>query len=82
MEAGQKRMATLTLNNTQTPTMLKVQLPTKITQPELTKLINDAIVKNIIFKHTGCTCLSGTISVLIESVFQDAIQVDLGQAHG
>ncbi len=81
MAAGQKRVATLQLNNDQTPTVLKVQLPTKITQAELTTLINESIVKNIIFKHTGCTCLSGTINVLIESVYQQAVQVDLGHAH-
>ena len=80
--AGQKRIATLQLNNSEKPTLLKVQLPTKITQAELTTLINESIVKNIINKHTGCTCLSGTINVLIESVFQEAVQVDLGQAHG
>jgi hypothetical protein len=58
-----------------------VSLPTKITQPELSTLINDAIVKNIIARHTGCTCLSGTINVLIESEFQQAVQVDLSQAR-
>jgi hypothetical protein len=45
-------------------------------------LINESIVKNIVSRHTGCTCLSGTINVLIESVFQDAIHVDLSKAPG
>jgi len=77
-----KRVATLTLNNNDKPTFLKVQLPQKITEKELGVLINESIVKGIIAKHTGCTCLSGTISVLIESVFQEAVHVDLGQAAG
>lgn len=75
-----KRAATLHLNNNQNPTFVRVQLPSKITPAELSVLINDAIVKDIVSKHTGCTCLSGTINVLIESVFQEAVQVDLAKA--
>jgi hypothetical protein len=75
--ADGKRKATLQLNSTEKPTFLRVQLPPKITQAELGVLINDAIVKDIVFRHTGCTCLSGTINVLIESVFQEAVQVEL-----
>jgi len=77
-----KRIATLQLNNKEHPTMLRVQLPPKITQSELTKLINESIVKDIIARHTGCSCLSGTINVLIESVFQEAVHVDLAGAIG
>jgi len=80
MATDAKRIATLQLNNKEHPTMLRVQLPPKITQGELTKLINESIVKDIVARHTGCTCLSGTINVLIESVFQEAVQVDLAGA--
>jgi len=82
MAAESKRVATLQLNNKEHPTMLRVQLPPKITQSELTKLINEAIVKDIVARHTGCTCLSSTINVLIESVFQEAVHVDLAGAIG
>ena len=82
MADDRKRTATLQLNNNEKPTFLRVQLPPKITQTELSHLINESIVKNIVAKHTGCTCLSGTINVLIESVFQEAVQVDLGQTVG
>jgi hypothetical protein len=75
------RTATLQLNNVEHPTVLKVTLPRKITRDELNVLINEKIVNDIIKLHTGCTCLSGTINVLIESVYQDAIQVDLGSAR-
>jgi hypothetical protein len=71
------RTATLLLNNNEHPTLVRVQLPTKITQQELTTLIDKHIVNDIVFRHTGCTCLSGTINVLIESVFQEAVQVQL-----
>jgi hypothetical protein len=71
------RTATLQLNSKEHPTFVKVSLPHKITRDELSVLINERIVKDIIARHTGCSCLSGTINVLIESVFQDAIRVDL-----
>lgn len=80
MPAEQNRTATLRLNNNEHPTLVRVSLPHKITQPELSLLINEGIVKNIIARHTGCTCLSGVINVLIESEFQDAVRVDLGRA--
>jgi hypothetical protein len=75
---GEKeRTATLQLNNKEHPTVLKVTLPTKITRDELSVLINERIVNDIIARHTGCTCLSGTINVLIESVYQEAMRVEL-----
>jgi len=73
------RTATLHLNNKDNPTVVLVSLPTKITRDELSHLINVGIVDNIIARHTGCTCLSGTINVLIESEFREAIQVDLAK---
>jgi hypothetical protein len=83
MPADQKRTATIQLNNKENPTLVKVSLPHKITEPELSTLIHEKIVKDIVFRHTGCTCLSGRINVLLESEFQEALQVDLGvtQAH-
>jgi hypothetical protein len=77
MAGEQKRTATLHLNSKDNPTMVRVQLPPKITSGELATLINESIVKDIVARHTGCTCLSGTINVLIESVFQEAVHVDL-----
>jgi hypothetical protein len=74
--ASQARTATLHLNDKEKPTMLRVSLPPKITEKELARL-NDHIVQKIVFPHTGCTCLSGTINVLMESVFQDAVQVEV-----
>jgi hypothetical protein len=70
------RTASLRLNDKEAPTLVRVTLPTKITEPELAKL-TDHIVQNIVRPHTGCTCLSGRINVLIESVFQEAVEVQL-----
>jgi hypothetical protein len=80
MPIDTKRAASIQVNNNENPTFVKVTLPTKITLPELSELINEGIVKNIVSKHTGCTCLSGRINVLIESEFQQAIVVDLSTA--
>jgi hypothetical protein len=79
--ADGKRTATLQMNDKAHPTVVRVQLPTKITQAELNHLVNQSIVQEIVFKHTGCTCLSGTINVLFESVYQEAVQVDLSTAR-
>jgi hypothetical protein len=72
-----RRVATLHLNDEAHPTLVRVQLPTKITREELNKLVNETLVNDIVLRHTGCSCLSGTINVLIESVFQEAVQVEL-----
>jgi hypothetical protein len=70
------RQASLHLNDKEAPTLVRVTLPTKITEPELAQLTKH-IVENVVRPHTGCTCLSGRINVLIESVFQEAVQVAL-----
>jgi len=74
MATQQARKAKLYLNNAEKPTMLRVTLPPKISEGEL-RALTDHIVQNIVRPHTGCTCLSGTINVLIESVFQEAVEV-------
>jgi len=76
MSAQAARHAELRLNNNEHPTMLRVTLPHRIAEAELSQMTNH-IVQNIIRPHTGCTCLSGTISVLIDSVYQEAVQVNL-----
>jgi hypothetical protein len=76
MSEKSARHAELRLNDKEHPTMLRVTLPTRITEKELSAL-TDHIVQNIVKPHTGCTCLSGRISVLLDSVYQDAVQVSL-----
>ena len=78
MATQHAREAHLRLNNNEHPTMLRVSLPPKITKPELARL-TDHIVENVIRPHTGCTCLSGTINVLIESIYQEAIAVPVAE---
>jgi hypothetical protein len=71
------RSATLRLNSQDKPTLLRVALPPRITKDELAKL-NDHIVDEIIRRHTGCTCLSGTIAVVFDNnELQNAVTVQL-----
>jgi hypothetical protein len=71
------REATLRLNSKDKPTLLRVALPPKITRDELTKLTTH-IVDDIIHRHTGCTCLSGTIAVVFDNnELQNAVTVHL-----
>jgi hypothetical protein len=47
------------------------------TKAELAKL-NDHIVDDIIRRHTGCTCLSGTIAVVFDNEeLQNTVTVEL-----
>jgi hypothetical protein len=71
------RSATLRLNSQDKPTLLRVALPPKITKAELANL-NDHIVDDIIRRHTGCTCLSGTIAVVFDNEeLQNTVTVEL-----
>jgi len=52
-------------------------LPPKNREGAVAKL-NDHLVQNIIRTHTGCTCLSGTISVVFDNTeLQNAVSVEL-----
>lgn len=71
------RSATLRLNSKDNPTLLRVEMPPKITKDELAKLTNH-IVDDIIKRHTGCTCLSGTIAVVFDNnPLKEAVTVHL-----
>lgn len=71
------RTATLRLNSKDNPTLLRVTLPHKVTEGEFAKL-TDHIIQNIVKGHTGCTCLSGTISVVFDNTeLQNAVSVEL-----
>ena len=79
MSAQAARHAELRLNDSeQSPTMLRVTLPHRITEAgSYRRGQTNHIVQNIVRPHTGCTCLSGRISVLLDSVYQEAVQVNL-----
>ncbi len=71
----QKRMATMQLDRSQGPATLRVEVPRDVNAGELAHL-NKSIV-DVIRNHTGCSCLSGQISVLLESDWQKVVEVNL-----
>jgi hypothetical protein len=54
---------------------LSVRVPRDIAGNDFAKL-GESIV-DIIHNHTGCTCLSGVIDVVIHEDFQEALRVEL-----
>ena len=71
-----KRVATMQLNKE--ATTLRVSVPKDISSGELAHL-NSKIVEGVIKNHTGCSCLSGQISVLLESDWQQVVEVELAR---
>jgi hypothetical protein len=71
-----QRTATMQLHKSGETSMLRVAVPKDTTARELA-LLNEAIIEKVIKPQTGCPCLSGRISVLLENDFQQAIQVNL-----
>lgn len=61
-------------------TTLRVAVPHDINAGELGRL-NQTIIDKVIRGHTGCSCLSGQINVLLETQWQETIQVPI-VAHG
>ncbi len=54
---------------------LNVRVPREIDGDDFAK-IGESIV-GIIRNHTGCSCLSGVIDVVIQEEFQEALRVEL-----
>jgi hypothetical protein len=56
---------------------LNVRVPSDITEKEFARLGKPII--DIIKGHTGCTCLSGIIRVVLEEDMREAIMVQLSE---
>jgi hypothetical protein len=55
--------------------LLNVSVPRDVSSKDFAR-IGDEIIK-IIKSHTGCTCLSGVIPVVLGNELKEAITVDL-----
>jgi len=71
-----KRVATMQLNKQ--GTTLRVAVPADMTAGEVAHL-NSTIVEGVIKKLTNCPCLSGQISVLLESDWQQVMEVEFAR---
>lgn len=69
------RLATLKLARSATGDTLTAHVPHDIGEEELMKVTKSAY--GLIKKLTGCNCMSGRISYVVEDVYSDVIQVNL-----
>ena len=72
------RHATLRIANGPSGQILTARVPNDISDRDLAAVGNTAL--GLIRKLTGCNCLSGRISFVVEDNYADVIRVDLGAA--
>jgi len=78
--ADVKRFANLKLSNGPTGQVLTATVPNDITEDDFNKVGSTAL--KLIKKLTGCNCMSGRISFVVEDNFADVIKVNLDQRAG
>ena len=74
-----ERHATLKLTNTPSGQVL-TKVPSDLTDKDFASVGSDAL--GLIRKLTGCNCMSGRFSFVVEDNFADVIRVDLNEAQG
>ncbi len=74
------REATLRLSGGAAGQVLTAKVPNDITVKEFAVVGRDALA--LIHKLTGCNCMSGRISFVVEDNFADVIRVNLNEAAG
>lgn len=70
------RSASLRLSNGPTGQVLTATVPNDVTEDDLNRVGSTAL--KLIKRLTGCNCMSGRISFVVEDNFADVIKVDLG----
>jgi hypothetical protein len=70
-----KRQASLKLTSGPTGQVLTARVPSDVTDKDIAHV--GATALGLIRRLTGCNCLSGRISFVVEDQFADAIQVHL-----
>jgi hypothetical protein len=70
------RNATLQLDKLVGRQSLHCRVPRDVTDKDFARLGKSII--DVIKGHTGCSCLSGVIDVIVTGDFTDAIRVELG----
>ena len=78
--AEAKRFANLKLSNGPTGQVLTATVPNDITEDDFNKVGSTAL--KLIKRLTGCNCMSGRISFVVEDNFADVIKVNLDQKVG
>jgi hypothetical protein len=75
----ESRHATLKLTNTASGQLLSARVPPDLNEREFAAVGSAAL--GLVRKLTGCNCMSGRISFVVEDNFADVIRVDLGEAQ-
>ena len=75
-----KRFANLKLSNGPTGQVLTATVPSDITEDDFNKVGSSAL--KLIKRLTGCNCMSGRISFVVEDNFAEVIKVNLDQRVG
>jgi hypothetical protein len=73
-----QRHATLRLANSEKGQTLTARVPLDCSEADFVAVSRQAYA--LISRLTGCHCASGRVSFVVEDVFAEAIQVDLGPA--
>ncbi len=72
------RFATLQLTNSPSGQVLTARVPADLSEKDFAAVGNAAF--GLIHKLTGCNCMSGRISFVVEDNFADVIRVELPEA--
>jgi hypothetical protein len=75
-----ERHATLKLSQSETGQVLTCRVPLQCSLEDFQRVATNAY--GLINKLTGCNCMSGRISFVVEDVFADVIRVNLEQPGG
>lgn len=74
-----KRQAQISFGKKGDNRVVRVAHPGKLKPAEIAR-IDDILINKVIKDLTGCACLSGTIEVIWETVYDNVLSVDLGAA--
>jgi hypothetical protein len=77
-EAHGQRHANLRLSNSEKGQVLTARVPLDCSEADFVAVSRQAYA--LINRLTGCHCASGRVSFVVEDVFAEVIQVNLGQA--
>jgi hypothetical protein len=77
---GVQRHASLTLSRGPNGQVLTAQVPHDMNEAEFQNVTREAY--RLVNRLTGCNCMSGRISFVVEDVFAEAIRVELGPVTG
>jgi hypothetical protein len=70
-----ERYATLKLSSSAQGQVLSARVPLNLSEEDFSRVTRSAY--ELVNKLTGCNCLSGRISFVVEDIFADVIRVNL-----